>query len=75
MGRILLKNPWRRFRSKPFNLDRIVLAEFLAIMPQLEADICSTKCDLDNIFNAVILCPLIPPVSIFKLKHCEWETG
>lgn len=74
MERILLKTLWRRLRSKPFNLDRIVLAEFLPIMPQLEADICGTKCDLDDVFNAVVLCSRIPPVSIFKLKHCEWET-
>jgi hypothetical protein len=23
----------------------------------------------------VVFCSHVPPVSVFQLKHCEWETG
>jgi hypothetical protein len=65
----------RRRRSEPFNLDRVVLAEFLAIMPQFKTNICGAQCDFDDVFDAVVFCSGIPPVPIFELKHCQREAG
>ena len=71
---VLRRDCRRRIRTIPFDLDRVIFAELHTIMPQREANVCWTKCDFDDVFDAVILCSRIPPVSILQLKHRERDT-
>ena len=59
----------------PLNFNRIVLAEFHAIVPQLEPKICGTERDLDDVLDAMILLPRIPPMAVLELEHGEREAG
>jgi hypothetical protein len=63
------RNDFRgRFSSKPLHLYRVVLAEFPAIVPQLEANVCRSQRNLNDIFNSVVFCSSIPPMSVFELE-------
>ncbi len=61
-------------RTVPLNLNRIILAEFHAIVPQLETNIRGTERDLDGVIDAVVLFPHIPPMAVLQFKHGQRET-
>ena len=58
----------------PLNFNRIILAEFHAIVPQLETKIRGTQRDLDDVIDAVVLLPRVPPMAVLEFEHGERET-
>jgi hypothetical protein len=53
----------------PLNFNRIIPTELHAIVPQLETKICRTQRNLDDVIDAVVLLPRIPPMAVLKFEH------
>lgn len=59
----------------PFHLDRLILAQLDALVPEFEADVCRPNVDLDTKVDPMILRPTVPPVSVFEFEKGEWKGG
>tara|TARA_R110002003_G_scaffold127_4_gene11894 strand:- start:6520 stop:6762 length:243 start_codon:yes stop_codon:yes gene_type:complete len=59
----------------PLHLDRVILGQLHAIVPEFKRHVGGPEIDFDDVVDAVVFGPAVPPVAVFELEGGQRDAG